>query len=189
MNRLLSVLLNSSPLLESVSTKIRANITSSLAARWSSVNCFSFVFTQCVCVSGWQNITKESFFVWTLGTTSPRDLLGTMLAYKSWLFFFNLLTYSLTSTYAHSKTETTQSWDKNWQLHAHLKLLEFRRNECLRQMSDLGWFYPKLVKTRVKLPKIWHLPQNSHQNKFDFDEFWLIFDEGVARTGMRLQNV
>lgn len=67
-NRLLSVLLNSSPLLESVSTKIRANITSSLSARWSSVNCFSFVFTQCMCVSGWQNITKRKIFC---GTTSP----------------------------------------------------------------------------------------------------------------------
>lgn len=188
MNRLLSVLLNSSPLLESVSTKIRANITSSLAARWSSVNCFSLVFTQCVCVSGWQNITKESFFCVDFG----HDLApGPSRNYAriQELIFFYLLTYSLTSTYAHSKTETTQSWDKNWQLHAHLKLLEFRRNECLRQMSDLGWFYPKLIKTRVKLPKIWHLPQNSHQNKFDFDEFWLIFDEGVARTGMRLQNV
>lgn len=188
MNRLLSVLLNSSPLLESVSTKIRANITSSLAARWSSVNCFSLVVTQCVCVSGWQNITKESFFCVDFEhDLAPGPSRNYARIQELIFFFFYLLTYSLTSTYAHSKTETTQSWDKNWQLHAHLKLLEFRRNECLRQM--FGLIYSKLIKTRVKLPKIWHLPQNSHQNKFDFDEFWLVFNEGVARTGMRLQNV
>lgn len=110
-----------SPLLESVSTKIRANIFFIFSHFCKKI--FSELFFVClypvysVRLSKYHKYKSKEVLLKNQ-TTSQRDLLGTILAYTGWFIFhvcvfLNLLTYSLTSTYAHSKQKPRKVWVKS----------------------------------------------------------------------------